>query len=281
MPYTPMINSVLQASALGILAFTIEHYSVSNAWAPVEDWQAEYKSNQTEARLNQTETDIHESVAKYNLTASFEWHKTNNTTTKSDFALNNENFLSQGLPKGVFVIVVTAILRYWWMIWLERLLPARPRASTAGIAVASEKEDDSREEEVIRKWVEAGKVRRASLSWFNTFAKWFLDMTIGKFGDALIGIVLLPALDWKSPWTEFDKWVSLRTLLFQRSHADAVRNRICSFTGWWVGLAYYPWPRSSPSFWYRLINASSSKRELSWRGRRSWALSCMWSSRGR
>jgi hypothetical protein len=90
-----------------------------------------------------------------------------------------ESFYRQLLPREAFVFLVVSALQYWWHIFLERILPARPKSRSA----PSEKEvehSEDREEEVVKKWVAQGRVRRSSLNWCNTFLKWVLELTVGR-----------------------------------------------------------------------------------------------------
>ncbi|KAF2964699.1 hypothetical protein GQX73_g8881 [Xylaria multiplex] len=84
-----------------------------------------------------------------------------------------------------FSQILLGPLLYFWHIQLERLFPSRRAAHHLGqndIAHRESKKteadttdaDDVREEQVIQKWLQQGKIRRASLSWRNTFAKWVI-----------------------------------------------------------------------------------------------------------
>jgi hypothetical protein len=97
-----------------------------------------------------------------------------------------ESFYRQLLPRETFIFVVLSVLYYWWHIFLERILPARPKSQS----VPSEKEvehSEDHEEEVVKKWVAQGRVRRSSLNWCNTFLKWVLEMTVGRLWYHSVG----------------------------------------------------------------------------------------------
>lgn len=198
MPHTtPAVNSILQASILSTLASTVKDYIFEHSFKPFEDYQGAYMANKTKALgLNSTHT-----LAAHGP----EWTETASASTPDEEWSDTRLFLLSELPKTIVAIVLITTLRYWWLIWLERLLPARPRPRAALTApAAGDREDDSREEEVIRKWIEAGKVRRASLSWFNTFAKWVLDLTVWNLFVCLLWAVIVePAMQWTYPWTKF------------------------------------------------------------------------------
>lgn len=90
---------------------------------------------------------------------------------------NSWRKIALGCLRTFITQVLLGPLLYTWHIWLERLFPSRrsARQSDGAYQVSKEKEvddDDTREEQVIQKWLRQGKIHRASLSWRNTFAKW-------------------------------------------------------------------------------------------------------------
>ncbi|KAL1598637.1 hypothetical protein SLS60_007777 [Paraconiothyrium brasiliense] len=90
-----------------------------------------------------------------------------------------EQFYTKELPLGVFTYFVMCTLQYVWLIWLERLLPARSRRREVMVKENGEMSED-REEVVVKKWIAQGRVHRASLNWCNTLAKWVLSLTVGR-----------------------------------------------------------------------------------------------------
>ncbi|KAF2655993.1 hypothetical protein K491DRAFT_597906, partial [Lophiostoma macrostomum CBS 122681] len=61
----------------------------------------------------------------------------------------------------VVIFFMLSILQYWWLIWLERLLPARPRHRSAhhdqrGKTVEFE-EPEGREEAIVKRWIAEGR----------------------------------------------------------------------------------------------------------------------------
>ncbi|KAK5637113.1 hypothetical protein RRF57_012825 [Xylaria bambusicola] len=100
-----------------------------------------------------------------------------------------------------FIQVLLGPLLYAWHIWLERLFPTRRSAHQDNASIDAKQKgadttfaEDTREEQVIQKWLRQGKIRRASLSWPNTFAKWTLQWTIGRYwmdnAGGLLGTLL-------------------------------------------------------------------------------------------
>jgi hypothetical protein len=84
------------------------------------------------------------------------------------------------LPQEVAVFFLLAPLQYWWYMALERILPARSRDRSSTADLTEKEGSEDREEEVVKKWIAQGRVRRASLNWCNTFLKWVLEMSVGR-----------------------------------------------------------------------------------------------------
>jgi hypothetical protein len=100
-------------------------------------------------------------------------------TPRDPFAFPKEAFYSHCLPREIFIFLIITALQYWWHIFLERILPGRPRPQAA----QSEKEaeySEGREEEIVQRWITQGRVQRSSLNWCNTFLKWVVEMTVGR-----------------------------------------------------------------------------------------------------
>lgn len=213
MPRKAMVITVLQATALWVLAYVIRHHALEHAWSPLENFQDAYRANRTaglqiDGDRNDTQTLL------LNATLNSSLNSTSNSTSSGaeGSASDEEAFYTKDVPKYIFKTLAIAILRYYWLIYLERLLPARPRVSAA--APAEKEDDESREEEVIRKWVESGRVRRASLNWCNTFGKWMLDLTVGNLWQTFLWLAMGTMMRAEWPWKgdAFDKLVSARNL---------------------------------------------------------------------
>ncbi|KAI4652354.1 hypothetical protein J4E93_002555 [Alternaria ventricosa] len=115
-----------------------------------------------------------------------------------------ESFYRRTLPREVIISLALAILQYWWLIGLERILPARPRYRDAPVQQKEQvEENEDREEEVVKKWIAQGRVHRASLNWRNTFVKWVLDMTVGMLSIFTVEHMLRQLLKMKSPMLIF------------------------------------------------------------------------------
>lgn len=132
------------------------------------------------------------------------------------------------LPRNVLVYTIITIMAYYWQIGLERAFPARPRLSDAKVLsnTGQFREDESREEEVVKKWISRGKVHRASLSWWNTWIKWVLDVVVGGLWMNSV-YCLLDGLLKMGPTAEIlnvFKWVGLSPP-FHRLQLFALRER--------------------------------------------------------
>ncbi|KAF2483880.1 hypothetical protein BDY17DRAFT_309245 [Neohortaea acidophila] len=91
-----------------------------------------------------------------------------------------EYYMKQ-LPREVVCLLIVNCLRYVWYIWLERVLPTRPRPKldmapkrTASI------DNEVEEEKIIADWIAQGRIRRSSMSWCNILTKVLLDLTVAN-----------------------------------------------------------------------------------------------------
>jgi hypothetical protein len=121
-------------------------------------------------------------------------------STLTAIANSPESFYRRVLPRETIVFIVISVLQYWWLIGLERILPARSRHKYV-LHQREEKveESEDREEEVVKKWIAQGRVRRASLNWCNTFLKWLLDLTVGRVWYHTVEHVVTMLLRFHSP----------------------------------------------------------------------------------
>lgn len=96
----------------------------------------------------------------------------NNSTQKPfwDTSEPEENFYRATLPKSVLSFLVLGVCSYYWHVGLERAFPARARgvvvsgSSQIGREKGSGDENEGREEEVVKRWIARGRVRRSSVS---------------------------------------------------------------------------------------------------------------------
>ncbi|KAI0430385.1 hypothetical protein F5Y09DRAFT_307671 [Xylaria sp. FL1042] len=150
--------------------------------------------------------EVPNSVKHLNGSAGSETENEIKSTGKADWRTNSLKWLR------VFVTqIILGPLLYSWHIWLERLFPSRRSAQyqsqdySAYQAIKKTEPDtvgadDIREEQVIQRWLQQGKIRRASLSWGNTFAKWVIQWTIGRYWMDNAEFMLEAILRLEQPW---------------------------------------------------------------------------------
>ncbi len=212
-----VLNATLMSMALVGLKLIIAH-ELQRSTAQSDVWNDEAWKNLTQAWANST---VFSSPSPLNSTATANMTVLANTTSHATPEPMEavRPFYSYTLPMKMFFTAFMVPIMYHWHIFLEFCFPARKRPRRAGAAQSSgppstqpEKlavfdEDGNREEEVVKRWIEDGKVRRSGVSVCNTLAKWFLNYTLGvvlRFGllnlfDATIGRQSLTKLMWRLP----------------------------------------------------------------------------------
>ena len=149
----------------------------------------------------------------------------NSTSNNSSLALgstvplpdDSEGFYLSYFPRNVLVHALLCPLVYYWHIYLERFFPVRPRGVEIDYAKKEKLEVDvneGQEEEVVKRWIAQGKVRRSSVSWWNTFVKWVLHITIGKLLFLSLRHVLDGFLRWRSLTTSLGTLKGVRDIIF-------------------------------------------------------------------
>jgi hypothetical protein len=128
----------------------------------------------------------------------------------SDTCSVPESFYLKYFPREVFIYALLSPLAYYWQIYLERFFPTRSR----GVVVDYEKKEkvevdvnEDQEGEVVKRWIAQGRVRGSSVSWWNTFVKWALDMTFARFFFAFLGNLIESFVKWES-------WKTIRENIF-------------------------------------------------------------------
>lgn len=97
-----------------------------------------------------------------------------------DNSKSAKSFYFDELPRDLAIQLMLFLANYQWQCLLERWLPTRPQGSnfTAQEKAKVTDDDDMMEDEVMRRLIAKGKVRRASISWCNVFLKWLINNTI-------------------------------------------------------------------------------------------------------
>ena len=91
-----------------------------------------------------------------------------------------KSFYFDKLPRNLAIQLVLSLANYQWQCLLERYLPTRPQGNsfTAQEKAKVTDDDDMMEDEVMKRLIAKGRVRRASISWCNVFLKWLINNTI-------------------------------------------------------------------------------------------------------
>jgi len=229
MLFSPVMrNAVLQATAICTVSLLYSHYAEENIFAEVTQDET-FKtllnlltngtlSNATIPGLTdqtgQLAIDVKPTVNTSDGTSfslALQYGNETRTGLNGTSGINgtagseiSESFYRRKLPREVIISLALAILQYWWLIGLERILPARPRYRDAPAQQKEQvEESEDREEEVVKKWIAQGRVHRASLNWRNTFVKWVLDMTVGMLSIFTVEHMLRQLLKMKSPMLIF------------------------------------------------------------------------------
>jgi hypothetical protein len=205
MPRSYVVPAVLQTVVLSTCALVVWHHLLSNAfnhaskselWKNITTTFEGAVNASAQAHFNGTANNLTlKNGTILNGTAAI------NATLNSDASSTSEPFYSRRFPREIFLLVVVSPLYFYWHIWLERILPGRPRV--AALMPAGEKsgfgEEDKHEEDIVQRWIAEGKVKRASLSWWNTFLKWILNLTIGTLWIQSLRFLLTEITRGRSP----------------------------------------------------------------------------------
>lgn len=121
---------------------------------------------------------------------------------ESDFRTRHSFYLKE-LPIEVLCGLPIAMLAYRWHYLLEKMWPSRPRHSHISTQQAEKKveSDDELEEEIMRKLIAKGKVRRSSISWCNTLLKWSISNVLGTLLFNAASVMLIGAFKLQTPAT--------------------------------------------------------------------------------
>lgn len=198
-----MVPAVLAAAAIHMLHQHLRHYITGGQGLFDGLWEDEAIATfwQTQTRAIEVKSPANATLTLSNGTAAA---GTEPTAAQVYFAAWLVELLGT-LAAGVAM--------YYWSVGVERAFPARPR----GLVVAGKDKtgllSEDREEEVVKQvstsraapvplwfprhmhqvplleeesadagvlqWIAQGRVRRSSLSWCNTLAKWLLTTTLG------------------------------------------------------------------------------------------------------
>jgi hypothetical protein len=198
-------SAVVQSTVIIVLSMILTHEINRNAYDSI--WEDPVLKNLTSVFTNSTNISNTTSTPVSNSTIS-------RNGTASSVGEASEPFYLKSLPRDVFIQVLLFPLAYYWQLLLERLFPTRPR----GVEVSYEKNEKSgidgnedREEEVVKRWIAQGKVRRSTVSWWNTFVKWVLNLTVGRVWHCALWHFLDGCVRWRSFKVIMNGIVSVRS----------------------------------------------------------------------
>ncbi|KAK8080923.1 hypothetical protein PG997_008741 [Apiospora hydei] len=173
-----------------------------------------------------------------------------NTTTSLPDTINPKSFYGHYLPRGMVACLLMSAFFYVWAVSLERAFPTRPRGGEAAYPKQEKVvvELSPEHEEVVKRWIARGRVRRSSISWCNTLIKWLLEVVVRA---ALEGIIL----DWFDALSCFDGWtnfwltggplVSFASLVIipapQRVVAEGVFYMLAKVFAHWIFAKFVSW----------------------------------------
>ncbi|KAK4499830.1 hypothetical protein PRZ48_008016 [Zasmidium cellare] len=173
MPRNQMLIAVGQAVLLSVLGWTISHHLLNSAY-----------QNASQHHIWREWLDAMDMIENATANGTVSSNSSFNNITFTD---DHATFYWKTVPRDILFTTIISPLYYYWHIWLERSFPARPRPVGTSEKVA---DDTSHEEDVIQKWIAQGKIRRASLSWWNTLVKWTLNLVVGSLWVAALHALL-------------------------------------------------------------------------------------------
>jgi hypothetical protein len=202
-----MRNAVLQATAIATISLVYQHYVDENIFDGITENEvfkalADNIINGTSAErvVDESLKGMQRSVISKDEAGQHMIIATNNSdgnilpfvvpkglaggigTTEID---TTEPFYSRELPREIFVSLILAVLKYWWLLSLETILPAR--------SARRDMPHQGRR-----------KANQGSWSWRNTLLKWVLDLTVGLLGLSTIELVIRQLLKLDTSMLTFD-----------------------------------------------------------------------------
>ncbi|ORY58530.1 uncharacterized protein BCR38DRAFT_477839 [Pseudomassariella vexata] len=221
MSYSTMRTAVVQTTILAALTMIISHHIHQHAYDGV--WEDEVFKNFTQT-LALVDKNMTKSTSSFNGTSvTSDTSQLNSTSSVNgtfsaafEVSKDEPSFYMVRLPRKMLVVALLCPLQYYWHIWLERSFPSRPK----GVEIVNERERsevdviDDREERVVKKWIAQGKVRRSSLSWWNTFVKWILHVIIAHLWYGAVYHIAIGLSKLESPSSIFAIFAPFRLFLY-------------------------------------------------------------------
>lgn len=223
MPLSSMRTAVLQATAIFVISEILHHHTSYNLFDGLTQDQGvqNFKAVMNQTMNTSTASATASSASRLTLGNGNAANQTslmgnatlpiNGTASSIDSSID-EPFYAWSLCRKITNYMAVSIMQYHWWTWLERLLPARPRRKIINNIHAGD--GDTREEEVVKRWISQGRVNRASLNWCNTFLKWGLNMTIGRVLYHSCELFIRTCLRLDSPRVFLETWTTYMLVTF-------------------------------------------------------------------
>ncbi|KAK8128785.1 hypothetical protein PG984_009893 [Apiospora sp. TS-2023a] len=224
MDASPMLSAVVQSTVLQIIGSVTSYYLSSGAYDALWDdpgfrdwWATVTNLNATTAAAPTTSANNGTAMALFNTTGSSS--SSSSDSSSCTMPEHNPNSLSGWrMPKQILGVLVMSALLYIWAVSVERAFPTRPRGVEGGeldSAAYPKREkvvvelSEDHEEEVVKRWIARGRVRRSSISWCNTLIKWLLDIVVRAGLEGMIWDLLMALMDRKVSNTSREFWKEL------------------------------------------------------------------------
>ncbi|CAG9985075.1 unnamed protein product [Clonostachys byssicola] len=107
------------------------------------------------------------------------WTIANNTLTLDNEGGAPKSYYWNTLPRELLVFTFLAGLMYLWDIYLENILPTRPRAVGADTKPEKAVDPNEPKEETLGRF-----------SWRNTLLKWLMDAILGTMWKTVVSLVI-------------------------------------------------------------------------------------------
>lgn len=212
--------TVVQSTVFQIIGAIASYHLSTGAYDglwedPVfRDWWSAIGNQTSPGQSATTAADI--TTSANNDTAMALFHTTSTSSSRSSYTIpeTDPEFLDGWLvPKQILSTLLTSALLYLRAVALERAFLTRPRGVEGGGDANPKREkvvvvelSEEHEEEVVKRWIARGRVRRASVSWRNTLVKWLLEVTVRAALDDMLWVLLMALMDGKTWNTSGEFW---------------------------------------------------------------------------
>ncbi|KAK7957953.1 hypothetical protein PG988_012801 [Apiospora saccharicola] len=247
MDTSDMLSAVVQATVLqvfgGLAAYFLSAGAYDGLWAdPVfRDWCSMLGNqtspvldgqNATAAAAAATSTSANNNTVMALLNMTSTNYSSDGRFSYPTLEPNPESLPEWQLPKKILAVMLTSALIYLWAVGLEWAFPTRPRGIQDGEAnpptTPNTKREtviielsEKQEEVVVERWIAKGRVRRSSISWYNTMIKWLLEIVARAMLEGVVVDLSMALMNGKAWNTPEDFW------------GDIILSCVKSWIGFW------------------------------------------------